>query len=141
MFLVSNHGLDQLHRAAKTQCAAVQAEIVCVHRAPLLGGVVFAVGCPALVGFLDQALGLLRRHLLALGHAGDPVLQRGTDKQAQQIGILCQGIIGAAADDNAGAFLRDVADGLENRQMHLLLQRFTGSAGKAKRVSIHGDGV
>ena len=74
MFLVSNHGLDQLHRAAKTQGAAVQAEVIRIHRAPLLRGVVFAVGCPALVGFLDQAPGLLRRHPVSYTHLTLPTI-------------------------------------------------------------------
>ena len=38
MLLMGHHGLDQLHGAAQTQIAGIQAEVVAAHRAPLLGG-------------------------------------------------------------------------------------------------------
>ena len=39
MLLVCHHGLDQLHGAAEAQIAGVQAEVIAVHSAPLLGGI------------------------------------------------------------------------------------------------------
>ena len=39
MLLMSHHGLDQLHGAAEAQIAGVQAEVIAVHSAPLLGRV------------------------------------------------------------------------------------------------------
>ena len=39
VLLVSYHGLDELHGAAQAQIAGVQAEVIALHSAPLLGGV------------------------------------------------------------------------------------------------------
>lgn len=128
MLLVCHHGLNQLHSAAQAQIAAVDAEIVAVHSAPLLGGIILIIGCTALVGLENQLTGFVRRQILALGNPLNPVFQRGTDKQAQQIGIVSQGVVRAAADDDAGALLGDVANGIERCQIHLLLQGISGAA-------------
>lgn len=102
VLLVGHYGLNQLHRAAEAQCAAVEAEIIGVHCAPLLRGIVFAVGRAALIRLLNQRFGLLRRYLLPLRYPSDTVLHGRADKQAQPIGVLCQRIIGAPANDDAG---------------------------------------
>ena len=58
------------------------------------------------------------------------------------VGIAGQGIIRAAADDDAGTLLRDVADGVEGGQVHLLFQGVPrAGAGEGKHVRVHGDGV
>ena len=128
MLLVGHHGLDQLHGPAQAQIAGIDAEVVAVHTAPLLGGIVLVIGRPALVGLEDQLAGLLRREVLPLGHALDTDLQRCADKQAQVVGIVRQGVVRAPADDNAGPLVRDVPDGVESRQIHLLFQRVTHTA-------------
>ncbi|CAN3976046.1 30S ribosomal protein S4, partial [Dysosmobacter welbionis] len=80
--------------------------------------------------------------VLPLGHALDTDLQRCADKQAQVVGIVRQGVVRAPADDNAGPLVRDVPDGVESRQIHLLFQRVTHTAaGQGKHIGIHGDGV
>ena len=64
------------------------------------------------------------------------------DKDAQVVGIVRQGIVRAAADHNAGSLLRNVADGVEGGEIHLLLQRVPQPAARqGEHVRVHGDGV
>ena len=64
------------------------------------------------------------------------------DENAEMVGVAGQGVVRAAADDDAGAFLGDVADGVEGGEIHLLLQGLARSgAGQGEHVGIHGDGV
>ena len=59
-----------------------------------------------------------------MGHAADPVLQRRVDKEAQPVGVFCQSVVSAAADDDAGPLGGQLADGVEGGQIDLLLQGF-----------------
>ena len=78
---------------------------------------------------------------MALGHAGDTGLQRRVDKQAQVVGIAGQGIVRAAADDNAGAFVGNAADGIEGGKIYLLLQGVAcAGAGHSEHIGVHGNG-
>ena len=142
MFLMLHHGADQLNSAAKAQIAGVQTVIIALNGAPLLGGIILIIGRAALVRLVDQHSGLFQRNFLPLRNAGDTDIQRRMDKEAQAVGIVRQGIIRAAANDDTGALFGDAADGIKGGKIDLLLQRLSrAAAGQGEHVRIHGDGV
>ena len=44
MFLMGDHGLDQLHGTADSQIAGIQAEVITLHRSPLSRRIIFVIG-------------------------------------------------------------------------------------------------
>ena len=137
-----HHSADQLHGTAKAEIAAVNAEVIALHGAPFLGGIVFIIGRTALVGLDDQRPGLFRRDILPLGHPLNPNIHGSVDEDAQMIGIIRQCVVRATTDNDAGTLLGDVADRIKGSQIHLLLQGIAGTrARQAEHVGVHGNGI
>ena len=99
--------------------------------------------CSSAVSDADCDLtGLFRRDVLPLGYPGDAHVHGGVNENAQVVGVIRQGIVRTAADDDAGALIGNVADGIKSSQVHLLLQGVSGAgAGQSKHIGVHGDGV
>ena len=77
-----------------------------------------------------------------LGDTLDAHVHGGVDENAQMVGIVRQRVVRAASDHDAGALRGDVADGIEGRQVHLLLQGIPGAgAGQGEHIRVHGNGV
>ena len=106
-------GLDDQGRGGfAAEGAAVERKVVTVDMAPLAAGVILVVFGTDLVVALHGFLGAFRGQAVFADGAGDAVGQRRVDEHIQAVGAVAQNIIGAAPDDDAGAFLGQLADDL-----------------------------
>ena len=118
--------LEQLNGTVNAEQARINAEVVALCVAPILGGIIVVVRRAGLIRLLDAVLCLVFGDAVSGGNALDAVLDRGGDENIDDVITILQRLVRAAADEHARAFVRKLFDRIVGRKVHLLLNGALG---------------
>ncbi len=82
--------------------ARIDAEVVALGIAPVLGGIVVIVGSTGLIRLLDAVFRLVLADAVAGGNALDAVFERSRDEEIDDVVAILERVVRAAADQDAG---------------------------------------
>ena len=88
--------LQKLDRAIDAEQARIDAEVVALGIAPVLGGIVVIVGSAGLIRLLDAVFRLVLADAVAGGNALDAVFERSRDEEIDERPIRTQGPLSAS---------------------------------------------
>ena len=115
---------DDIHAAVDAELRAVQAEVIDRRAAPLLVRVVVIIRGALLIHLLDEVFGLLNAlDLIDVLDLVDAEIHVRVHEHVQDVLMVLQRLVSAAAHDHAGLLLGQVFDRVELGEEDLLLER------------------
>ena len=105
-------GADHSDAAVQSHAGAVGHYVEAFRTAPFFIGEEVVIERPLLIHLPDQCFRFLLLHVLAFHDTGHPILPFRMNEDGNDAGIIRQDGIGAAADDDAGFLVCELADDL-----------------------------
>ena len=110
LFTYFDIGKYRLYCAIKAETGAVQRQVVILGVFPFLAGVILVVVGTVFVGLSNELLNVRDRKTVDLHCFLQTKIFGRVDKDTDNAWNICKDMVGAASDDNAGAFLCELAD-------------------------------
>ena len=139
LFAQLDEVFDQFHRSVIAHGAAVDAQMITGGLSPFFLGLEIVEAGTLLIRLVYNVPCLRLRAFFILCHTGNAHIQAGRDKHRHQVRAVPQDIIRTAADNDAVAFILQLADGIKLCLEDLLIEG--GSHIIHGRIYIHDDGV